>query len=134
MRPIVKRDVDTELRASVEQSGPVRVLANDAGRLVLRDTVCPVREQRPILSVVVGAVDVRRKVSEQVAVDCEIGSTGLVWAGLDILHPTARCEAFGCDVGPGFAVVARDIDQAVIGTGPDKTFGDGRFADRVGVL
>ena len=83
------------------------------------------------LAEVVGAIDVRREIAEQVAIDRRVGRSGAVRAGLDVLHAAARRKACGRHVRPRLAVVARHVDRAVVRPGPDHALLHGRLANRV---
>ena len=76
VRAVVEGDVHAELGAGVEQAGAVGIFAHHARRLVGGDAVLAVGEQRPRLAVVVGAVDVRREIAEQEAIDGGVGGAG----------------------------------------------------------
>ena len=69
VRAVIERNVHAEFGARVEQAGAIGILADDARGLVRGDAVLAIGEARPGLAEIVRAVDVRREVAEQVAVD-----------------------------------------------------------------
>src|SRR6185437_6607264 len=128
---VVEGDVHAEFGAGIEEAGADRILADDTGGLVGGDAIAAVGEQGPMRTEIVGAVDVGGEVAEQIAIDGGVGGGSAVGRGFDVLDAALGLEASGGDVLPGLAVVAGDIDQAVIGAGPDDPGLDGRFADGV---
>ena len=127
----VERDEEAKLGAGVEQAGLSRVLADDARRVIDRQTVLAVGEQRPGVAVVVGAIDVRLEVvltHETVA-----GNVGTalhvrrVFDGLD----AGTDEILRRHVLPGLAVIACHADRSVVGAHPDHAALETRFDHRV---
>ena len=83
------------------------------------------------LAVVVGLIDVRLVVAEQVAIDREVRRALPVRRRLDVLHAAAGRQILRRDVRPGLAVVARDVERPVVRAGPDHALLERRFRDRV---
>ena len=90
VRAVVERDEHAELGAGVQQALAIRILTHDARRPVRRNAVLAVGQPRPGLAVVVGAVDVRLVVAEQVTVRREVRRSLAMRRGLDELHASAR--------------------------------------------
>ena len=127
---VIERNVHAEFGSGVEQAGAVGIFAHHAGGLVGGDAVRAVGEPGPGLAEIVGAVNVGREIAQQVTVDGDIGGARPERAGLDVLHASAGRQACGSDIGPGLAIVARHVDQAIVRAGPDEPFciGDSRMA------
>ena len=103
---VVKRDEHPELSAGVQQSLAVRVLAYDTRRIVAADPVRAGRQARPALAVIVGSIDVRLEIAEEIAIDRVVGGASATRRGLDHRHATTGREILWRDVGPRHPVVA----------------------------
>ena len=67
--PVVERDEESELGPGIEQSLAVGILTHHPCRPVFRDTVGPVGQKRPALTVVIGPVEVGVVVTQEIPVD-----------------------------------------------------------------
>ena len=89
-------------------------------------------DARPRFAEVGRAIDVGIEVAERVPVECGVCRARRKAARLDPRNPRiARQARHVLDrVGPGLAAVARDLQVAVVGAGPNLARRHGRFADR----
>src|SRR6185436_19419054 len=112
-----------------EQIGVLRVLADDVG--VTFDRIS--RQRGPGLAEVGRLEHPRLHVPAGVAVERREGRGLVVRAGLDAGDPGAARYAgqVARHVRPGFAAVARHLEVAVVGAGPDHVPVSGRLADRI---
>ena len=62
-------------------------------------------------------------------VDGSVGGARFEWGWLDQADRGPLGKAFGSDVGPGFAIVAGELDEAVVGADPDQALLLRRFRD-----
>ena len=125
---VVERDEDAGLGAGVEEALAGRVLPNDVD-VAARGN--PLRDQRPALPAVASPVDVRVDVVDPVPVDGRVDRPGVEVRGLEDADLRPGGEGLRRDVLPGFGVVPRDPDEAVVGAGPDQAVGDGREGEGV---
>ena len=128
---VVERDVHAELGAGVEQPLAVRVLAHHARRRVGGDAVLAVGQALPRLAVVVGPVDVRRVVAEQVPVDGVVRRARAVRRHVDERDAPALGQVLRRHVRPRLAVVPRQVERAVVRAHPDHAGLVRRLRDRV---
>src|SRR5579859_41425 len=124
---IVEGDVDAIFRAGEEQALVLGVFANDVGEAGVRETV---GDSRPGFAEVGGPEDVGLEVVQLVAIDGDVGGAGGERRGFDDADETPLAEFFRGDVGPVLAAVAGDVHEAVVRTGPDDAFLDGRSRER----
>ena len=85
----------------------------------------------PGLAAVVRAVDVGLVVGDAMAVDGGIGGFDVEVAGLDLRDLAPGGHGGRRDVVPVLAVVASDVDEAVVGADPDGCGAERRRADGV---
>ena len=64
------------------------------------------------------------------AVDGDIGCSGIVRRRFDQADAAPLRHIFRCDVGPIFSAIARDVNHPIIGAGPDKALCNRGFSDR----
>ena len=125
----VERDPDLPFRSRVQQVPPLRVLAHGVhDPLVLRD---PGRHVRPGLPAVARAVDVRPRVVEAEGVDRRPGRVAVEVRGLEQRDLGPRHELRRRHVLPALPAVARHVDEAVVGAGPDEPRVERRRGDGV---
>ena len=117
---VVERGEDAEFGAGVEESTLLWILAHDANPVVRGNAVGAVRETRPRAPVVVRSPDVGTRVPEAVRMDREKGAPRLVCGDLDRIHRGQPGEVRGCHVRPSHSVVPRQVDAAVVRTGPER--------------
>ena len=129
----VDRDVEPELRAHEQQAGILEVFLDDVGVAAYAFGIGRRDQRGPGPSVIRGLVDIGRHVAERVPVERGVGRTGSVPPGFDPAHPrvSRQVRHFAGDVRPGLAVVARELQIAVVGADPDGFRFLRRFADRV---
>ena len=88
------------------------------------DTSGNIRSQRlPALSIVFGLVHVRIAVVHLMEIDRDVGGSGIVAGRLDVTNRAPRWQIGDVrrDVGPVCAAIPRDVDQTVIGAGPNDS-------------
>ena len=118
-------------RARIEQAFLLGILAHDVHRLVGRDAVGTVGQERPALTVVVRHEQVRLEVVQVHPVDGDVGRPLSVRRILDRVHAAAGRQTGRRHVLPRLAVVARHPDRAVVGTGPEDARLEPRRSHRV---
>ncbi len=112
---VVERDVDTLLGPGVEQPLLVGIFADGPGEVVLRN---PVRDLRPRLAVVVGLVEVRRKVIMLVARRGDVGGLSVVRRDLDD-RDQCPLQPRDADLGPLLATLG-GVDSTIVRPGPEE--------------
>ena len=85
----------------------------------------------PGLAAIVRAVDVRLVVGDAMAVHGSVGRFGIEMAGFNLRHFAPRSHRRRRHVVPGLAVVARHVDQSVVGADPDGLGVERRGSDGV---
>ena len=125
---VVERHVDAPLRPGEEERASSRVLAHGVDHLVPGDPLDPFR---PRLTAVPGAVDVRVQVVEPEAIHRRKCLERVEVGGLHQRDLAPGREHGRRHVAPGPAAVVRDVDQAVVGAGPDEVLPQERRRDRV---
>ena len=85
----------------------------------------------PGLAAIVRAIDVRLVVGEAMAIDRGVGGLRIEMAGFDLRNLAPRRHRRRRDVVPVLAVVAGDVDQAIVGAHPDGCGLQRRRADGV---
>src|SRR5215208_8115910 len=91
-----------------------------------------VSDRFPRLAVVLCLVNERIAVIHLVEIDRQISSAGFVPGRLDVADCTPRRQVRNVlrYVSPIFAAIARQLDQAVIGSYPDQSYFFGRLSNR----
>ena len=125
---IVERNVDAGFRAGKQQAFAHSVFAHG-----MHVSSCgnSVDDLSPRFAEVVRAIDVRRDVVHLVTVDRDVSSRGVMRRSVDQTHHAPRRQIMRRDVVPGCAVVARQLDQAVVGADPNRPRGHRRRRNRV---
>src|SRR6516162_11644010 len=121
---IIKGCVDSRFRASEEKSSVAGVFAD---RMNVGTIGNAGGDLRPSLAEVCGLENVGFEVVELVGVDGRIGGAGIPGRSFDEADEGPLGNRFRSSVAPSFAVVAGELDLAVIGAGPDDAFLLGRF-------
>src|SRR6185312_13539272 len=96
----------------------------DAGRESGRDPL-------PGLAEVARAIDVGLEVLELVPVDAGVGDVLIEVRRFDHRHATPRRDRRRRDIVPRLAVVARDLNETIVGADPDHWHENGRWRDGV---
>ncbi len=129
---VVPRHVDGVLRPDVEHAAADRILVDHlrVAQHALRDAV---GDQLERLAVVGGAVDERIAVVHLVEVHRHVGRARVVARRRDAADRAPRRQPGHVlrDVGPRLAVVARHLQQAVVGAGPDQALLLRRLRDAI---
>ena len=73
-----------------------------------------------VLAVVVRLEHVRASIVELIAFGRNVSAGRIVRGRFDQTDPVELAHSRRCHVVPGLASVARQVDQAVIGAGPDR--------------
>src|SRR5216684_5453187 len=131
MIAVVKGNVHAEFRTGIEQASTIGIFADYARGFISSNPILSVRKTRPRFAEIVGAINVRREIAQQVAIQGHVCSPSAVWTRLDILNASAGRKAPGSHVGPSFRVIARHVHESVVRTGPDHTFLYRRLANRI---
>ena len=128
MVAVVEGNVDAQLGGGVEQAILLRVFLDGVDVGAVGDSGDDVL---PGLAAVVGAIDVGRVVGEAMAIDGGVGGFGIEVAGLDLRDLAPGGHRRRGDVVPVLAVVAGDVDEAVVGADPNGIGVERRGADGV---
>ena len=112
----VERDVDPELAARVEQSGLDRILANDPDVVICRYSP---HHSLPARTVVRRPEYVGREVVEFVAIHRQVRRSRVMRRCLDDADQPPVRHVLGRHVFPTVSLVSRDVDQSIVGAGPD---------------
>ena len=128
MVAVVEGNVDAQLGGGVEQAILLRVLLDGVD---VRAVGNPVNDVGPGAAAVVGAIDVGAPVGEAVAIDGGVGGFGVEVAGLNAGDLAPRRHRWRGHIVPMRAVVAGDVDEAVVGAGPDGLRVQRRWAERI---
>ena len=123
---VVERHVDADLGAGEQQAPSHRILADRACVCGRRNTR---NDFRPRLAVVRRLEQVGREVVLLVAVGGEIGDGGVEVGGLEQTHAGEPAQGLGGDVVPRRAAVARQVDHAVVRSGPQHACLHGGFGE-----
>ena len=123
---VVGREEHASLRADIEQPLGHGIGADDAGDLVLRQIAV---DRLPALAAIAALEQVGLVVGKLVARRGNVDRLRVVRRQLDTADIGELGHALGRDVRPLLAVVARDMDQAVVGRGPDLALLVRRFDD-----
>ena len=129
--PLIERHVRALERAGVQQSFLLGIFAHDVHWLIGRDAVRAVGEQRPVLAVIVGHIEVRLEVVEVHPVHGHVRRSLAVRRILDGVHASAGRQPCRRDVLPMRAAVLRHPHRAVVRTGPEHRGLEPRRAHRV---
>ena len=125
---VVERDIHAEFGAGEQQPF-------DLGILLHRVDVGAHGDARdhvpPRLSAVVRAVDIGLVIGQTMAVHRRIRGLRIEVAGFDLRHLAPRGHRRRSHIVPGLAVVARHVDQAVVGAHPDRGGLERRRSDGV---
>src|SRR5262245_32637018 len=117
MLAVVERYVDGLFRARVEQAFAQRVFAHYVDYAAVGNAVGDVF---PGLAAVVRAIDVWSQIVQAKCVDRRVSSIVVEMRSVDQRDFGPRFQIGRRDISPGLTAVARDVDQAVIGSGPDS--------------
>src|ERR1700752_234213 len=72
-----------------------------------------------------------------VAIDGDVGGSGIEGRCVNLAEATPFRQVFWGDIGPALATITSELDEAIIGAGPDQALGEGRLGqgkDRVVVF
>ena len=116
MIAIVERHPDLRVGAGIEQSGLTRILANRVGDSIRRDAGV---DLVPRFAAIMRPVEVWRNLVETQGVRGRVRDERIVMSGFDVEDPRPRLDRGWGDVGPRRAAVARHLNVAVVGTGPE---------------
>jgi hypothetical protein len=128
MVAVVPRDVDAALGSGEEQAFARGIFADGVDGFVVGQAG---DDLLPGLAAVVGAVDIRMQVVEAEAVDGSVGGCLIEMRGVQLGDFAPRSELGRRDVLPVLAAIARDLDQAIVGSGPDQVGVFGRWRDGI---
>src|SRR3984957_1005985 len=124
---IVRRVEDAQFGARIQQSLANRVFA-------YRVHVGAVRyagsNTRPRLAEIVSPVDQWLQIVELVAIDGGVGRTRIVRRRIDQTHHAPRRHVLWSDVLPCLAIIPSQMNEAIIGTGPQQSLLARRLGER----
>src|ERR1017187_7798062 len=83
----------------------------------------------PCFSVVIGFIDEWQQFVILMAVDCDISRSRIMRGRFDQTHPAPLRPILGRHIRPIVSSVARELDEAVVRTRPNQTFGDWGLSD-----
>src|ERR1017187_9095092 len=126
---LVERCKDPEFRAGEQQVGIHRIFADDVHGAGFRWN--PAGDLGKRVAEIPGQVNVDGEIAGAVVVKSDIRGAGIGARGLDAAHVAHLGQAHdvGDHVGPGLAIVARQLHVAVIGAGPQHAGLHGRFGN-----
>ena len=116
MVAIVEGYVYSGFRARKEKPFANRVFADGVGKASLGDAT---RNLLPSCAAISGAVEVRLVILEPVPVNGGVNRSRVVAGGHEHADLAPGRQAWWSDVVPGFAIVASDLDQAVVRPHPN---------------
>src|SRR5207302_10643973 len=132
-----KGDVERVLGPQVEQTAPHQILANHV-RIGEGAPGNPVDNLLPALAVIGRLVDERVPIVHLMEVDGDVCGGGVVARRLDVAHgaPGREVRNVGRHVGPALAPVSTQVEESVVGAGPEqprleRRFGNGEHYARV---
>src|SRR6266581_3938610 len=126
VRTIIEGNPRASFGAGIEQALVLGIFANSVN---VRAVGKAGGDGRPSFAEISGLVNVGLKVIELVSVDGGVSSAGFERGRFDQADHGPFGKAFGSDVGPIFSIVARELDQAIVGADPEQTFLFRRFGD-----
>ena len=94
-----------------------RIFAHGVDHFVIGNAV---GDLLPCLAAVVGAIDVRAQIVQAEAVDGGIDRLVIEMRGVELRYFAPRRKIGRRDVVPRLAAIASDVDQAVVGAGPQS--------------
>ena len=115
MRTIIGRNVNAKLSPGVEQAFALRILAHAMDVGAVRNSG---RNRIPRFSEVSRSEDVGLKIIEPMTIDCDVGSIGVMRRRINNADGAPFRHLRG-HFRPMLAIVRGNLNQAVVGTGPD---------------
>src|SRR5262249_1354171 len=119
---IIKRHEHAHLSSGIDQTALLGVFAHRADESIIGNSF---GDFCPGLSVVAGFVDVRVQIVILMAVHCYICSSSILRRRLDEADTTPVRHLFRGDIYPSLPAITRDMNQTIIGTGPNESFCNG---------
>src|SRR6185503_6613945 len=116
---IVERREQSGLSAGEQQSATVRIFANYSSECVIRNPVC---DFLPGLAVVAGLVQIWFEVIELVHRRRYISSARIDRRSVDRIDLNPFGHAFRSYVLPVLASVARDVNESIVRSNPNRSF------------
>src|SRR5215470_17703922 len=127
MRTIVEGNLHSAFGSGKQQSRPRWV---DAYCMYVAFGGKAVRKRIPGCSEIGGLENVRREVIHFVPFDRRIGGTGIFRRRFQHAYSAPLRHGLRRHILPMLSAVARDVDQAIVGSGPDQILLYRRFDDR----
>src|SRR5258708_15799969 len=118
---VVERNIKPGLGAGKKKSTPLRIFADRADKSVIRDAA---GEPHPGFAIIASFINVRVHVVVLMAINGNVSGSSIEWRRFNQADAAPLGQVFGSNVAPVLASVASDMNQAVIGPGPDQVFGD----------
>src|SRR5580700_10368420 len=128
MIAVVPGDIDAAFGAGEEQSLAFRVFPDRVDGLVVGQAACYLL---PGLAAVVGAIDIRMQVVKPEAIHGCVGSWGIEMRRIHLRYFGPRRYFGRSYVLPVLAAVARYLNHAIVGSGPDQIRIFGRWRNRI---
>src|SRR5229473_5394 len=125
---VIERDVHAHFRASVEQAFAYRIFADAIEEAAFGNAG---GGALPGFAEVTRTVEIRLRVFEAVTVDRGVRDGSVEMRRFDVRDFAPGREFRRSDVAPGLAFVLRELDQPVVGAGPNFTGLDGGRCDGV---
>ena len=122
VRSVVERDIDAALGPGVEQTFFLRVFSNCAHKNSVGNSGS---DPGPSRSVVAGLVNVGREIVVLMAVNRDVRSAGIVRRRFNQTNAAPFRKTLGRYVGPILPFIPCDLNQAIVGAGPDQAFRQG---------
>ena len=124
---VVEGDEDGEFGAGEEQAFADRVFADGVDGSIGQ----AVDDLLPGGAAIVGAIDVGLEIVQAEAIDGGVDGVVVEVRGVELRHLAPGRHGGRRDVLPGLAAVAREVDQAIVGAGPDDVDVEARGRDGI---
>src|SRR5215471_6993245 len=118
VRTVIDREVHAGLGTGIKQTFDLGVFADGSRVSASRNART---DARPGLAKVVRLIDKRCEIVELVEVHSRVCGTGVEMRSLDDAYKSPFGHVLRRDVFPGLAVIARKLDEAVVGAGPEHS-------------
>src|SRR5439155_12585284 len=115
--PVVERHVDTQFSTGEEQSSSPRVLANGPQEIRSRNAA---RDQLPGGGIVMRSIDIWCLIIEATPINNRVSEGRIKMGSFDQRNLAPFAKALRCDILPGFAAIAAEMNQSRIAPRPDQ--------------
>ena len=127
VRSAIERNINPSLRPRIQQILPHRIFADDMRVSAIRDAT---RNFRPRLAEIRGFEKIRLQIVQLVRIDCGIRRARIVRRSINQAHQAPFRNSLWRHIRPVLAAIARNVDQAIIGSRPQQVLLHWRLRDR----